>query len=105
MAPGNAATPPDGREPAAWAPEIAEIERRRELGRAMGGPGKIERQRAAGRLTVRERIGRLADPGSFAEIGALTGFGAYDGDGRLTAILPANFVAGTARIGGRTVML
>jgi acetyl-CoA carboxylase carboxyltransferase component len=104
-APGNAATPPDGHEPAAWAPEVAEIERRRELGRAMGGPDKIERQRAAGRLTVRERIDRLADPGSFAEIGALTGFGAYDGDGRLTAILPANFVAGTARIGGRTVML
>jgi acetyl-CoA carboxylase carboxyltransferase component len=102
---GNAATPPGGPEPAAWAPEVAEIERRRELGRAMGGPDKIERQRAAGRLTVRERIDRLADPGSFAEIGALTGFGAYDGDGRLTAILPANFVAGTARIGGRTVML
>jgi acetyl-CoA carboxylase carboxyltransferase component len=65
----------------------------------------VERQRASGRLTVRERIGLLADAGSFAEIGALTGFASYDGSGRLASILPANFVAGTARIDGRTVMV
>jgi acetyl-CoA carboxylase carboxyltransferase component len=88
-----------------WLPQISEIARRRELGTAMGGPEKVERHRASGRLTVRERIARLADPGSFAEIGALTGFGEYDADGRLTAILPANFIAGTARLGGRTVMI
>lgn len=88
-----------------WAAEIEEIRRRRELALAMGGPEKIERQRSTGRLTVRERIDRLADPGSFAEIGALTGFGSYDADGRLISILPANFVAGTARIGGRPVLL
>lgn len=103
--PDDEASPAQADEAAGWAPEIEEIRRRRELARAMGGPEKVERQRAAGRLTVRERIGRLADPGSFAEIGALTGFGDYDGDGRLTSILPANFVAGTARIDGRPVML
>ncbi|HEX9032462.1 MAG TPA: carboxyl transferase domain-containing protein [Streptosporangiaceae bacterium] len=88
-----------------WEPQIAEIARRRELAQAMGGPAKVERQHASGRLTVRERIERLADPGSFAEIGALTGFGEYDADGRLISVLPANFVAGTARLRGRTVML
>jgi acetyl-CoA carboxylase carboxyltransferase component len=88
-----------------WLPQISEIARRRELATAMGGPEKVDRHHAAGRLTVRERIDRLADPGSFAEIGALTGFGAYDSGGRLTSILPANFVAGTARLGGRAVML
>ncbi|MGE5292450.1 MAG: acyl-CoA carboxylase subunit beta [Micromonosporaceae bacterium] len=88
-----------------WMPEIEEIRRRRELAAAMGGAEKIERQRASGRLTVRERIDRLVDGGSFAEIGALTGFGDYDGDGRLISIVPANFVAGTARIDGRTIML
>jgi acetyl-CoA carboxylase carboxyltransferase component len=88
-----------------WMAEIAEIRRRRELALAMGGPLKIERQRASGRLTVRERIERLADPGSFAEIGALTGFASYDDAGRLASILPANFVAGTASIDGRPVML
>ena len=86
-------------------PEVEEIGRRRELALGMGGPDKIRRQTAAGRLTVRERIARLADPGSFAEIGALTGFGQYDADGRLVAMTPANFVAGTATIGGIRVML
>jgi acetyl-CoA carboxylase carboxyltransferase component len=90
---------------AGWMPEVAEIARRRELALAMGGPEKVERQLNSGRLTVRQRIGRLADPGSFAEIGALTGFGEYDGDGRLIALQPANFVAGTARIRGRKVMI
>lgn len=88
-----------------WTPEVEEIRRRRELARGMGGPEKVRRQHAAGRLTVRERIDRLADPGSFAEIGALTGFGEYAEDGALTSLLPANFVAGTARIDGRPVML
>jgi len=96
---------PQSREAAGWAPEVAEIVRRRELALALGGPEKVERQHATGRLTVRERIAALADPGSFAEIGALTGFGAYDGDGRLASLLPANFVAGTARIDGRPVLL
>jgi len=88
-----------------WSPEVEEIDRRRGMAAEMGGPDKIARQRAAGRLTVRERIEALADPGSFAEIGALTGFASYDDEGRLTSVLPANFVAGTARIDGRPVLL
>src|SRR5215831_5915328 len=88
-----------------WMPEIEEIRRRREAALAMGGPQKVARQRAAGKLTVRERIDLLADPGSFAEIGALTGFVGYDAEGRLASVLPANFVAGTARIGGRPVLI
>ena len=34
---------------------------------------ELARHRAAGRLTVRERIDALIDPGSFVEIGALAG--------------------------------
>ena len=96
-------TEPGGQQ--GWAPEIEEIRRRQDAAQAMGGPQKVARQRASGRLTVRERIDRLADPGTFAEIGALTGFGDYDADGRLVSVLPANFVAGTARIDGRPVMI
>jgi acetyl-CoA carboxylase carboxyltransferase component len=88
-----------------WTREAEEIRRRRELARAMGGPEKVARQHGSGRLTVRERIDRLADPGSFDEIGALTGFGDYDESGALKSILPANFVAGTARLDGRPVLL
>jgi len=88
-----------------WKPEVEELARRRELSLAMGGSEKVRRQRDSGRLTVRERIEQLADQGSFAEIGALTGFASYDRDGRLVTIQPANFVAGTASVGGRRVMV
>ncbi|WP_448639381.1 carboxyl transferase domain-containing protein [Geodermatophilus sp. URMC 63] len=88
-----------------WAAEVEEIHRRRELAQRLGGPEKVARQHETGRLTVRERIASLADPGSFAEIGALTGFAEYDDAGDLRSILPANFVAGTARLDGRKVVL
>ena len=35
----------------------------------MGGDEPVERQRGRGKLTVRERVAFLADPGSFHEIG------------------------------------
>jgi acetyl-CoA carboxylase carboxyltransferase component len=95
----------EARDAAGWKPEVEELARRRELSLAMGGPEKIRRQHDTGRLTVRERVARLADQGSFAEIGALTGFASYDEEGRLIAVQPANFVAGTASIGGRRVMI
>ncbi len=44
-----------------------------ELARDMGGAEQILAQHDAGRLTVRERIERLLDPGSFHEIGVLAG--------------------------------
>ena len=49
----------------------------------MGGEERVARQHASGRLTVRERIERLFDEGSFRETGALAGRGSYE-DGELT---------------------
>ncbi|MCC7363814.1 MAG: methylmalonyl-CoA decarboxylase [Dehalococcoidia bacterium] len=49
---------------------VEEMRARREKIRTeMGGIDKIERQHARGRLTVRERIDRLVDAGSFFEFG------------------------------------
>ncbi len=56
-----------------WKPELEELARRGELARRMGGDERLERARDAGRLSVRERIDRLLDPGSFHETGALAG--------------------------------
>ena len=95
----------EARDTGGWKTEVDELARRRELSLAMGGSEKVRRQRDSGRLTVRERIERLVDQDSFAEIGALTGFASYDHDGRLLAVQPANFVAGTASVGGRRVMI
>ena len=70
----------------------------------MGGEERIARAKAAGRLTVRERIDRLLDPGSFEEYGALAGFASYE-DGHLTGFLPSNCVMGTGQIHGRPVVV
>lgn len=80
---------------AGWEPELAEVRAGERRAREMGGPEKVARQHAAGRLTVRERIEGLLDPASFREVGALAGTGA----------LPANFVCGTGRIDGRRVVV
>jgi acetyl-CoA carboxylase carboxyltransferase component len=44
---------------------------KREIARAMGGAEKVARQHADGKLTVRERLDLLFDPGSFQELAAL----------------------------------
>ncbi len=44
-----------------WKPELDELTRREAFAREMGGADKIKRQHDSGRLTVRERIDRIAD--------------------------------------------
>jgi len=87
-----------------WEPELEELRRRTELAAQMGGVEKVERQHAAGRLTVRERIDALLDPGTFREVGALAGKAEYE-DGTLKAFRPANFVLGRGRVDGRHVVV
>ncbi|MGA3204846.1 MAG: carboxyl transferase domain-containing protein [Bryobacteraceae bacterium] len=88
-----------------WQREVDELKRRMELARGMGGRANVERQHAAGRLTVRERVDQLLDPGTFHETGALAGRGTYDEQGNLTSFMPSNFVMGTGRIEGRRVVV
>ena len=88
-----------------WSPELDELRRRTELAHQMGGPERVERQHASGRLTVRERIDRLFEEGSFHETGALAGRADYDGDGELRSFLPANMVVGQGRIAGRRAIV
>lgn len=87
-----------------WEPEIDEIKRRVERAKEMGGEQNVERQHKSGKLTVRERIDRLVDPGSFHEIGALAGKATYE-NGQMVSFTPSNYVAGAARIEGRRVIV
>jgi acetyl-CoA carboxylase carboxyltransferase component len=48
-----------------WTPELEELHLRESLASNMEGPENLVRQRAAGRLNVRERIDLLLDKGSF----------------------------------------
>jgi len=88
-----------------WEKEIGELRRREELARRMGGPDKVKRQHDGGKLTVRERVERLLDAGSFHEIGGLAGVAQYGADGELAEFTPANLIFGRGRIGGRPVAI
>ena len=87
-----------------WEKEVGEIERRKTFARQMGGAEGVERQRKRGKLTVRERIDRLVDPGSWHEFLSLAGTGRYD-DGELVGFTPKPSVDGEARIDGRKVIV
>ena len=50
---------------------LEELERRKRESELGGGEGRIERQHAEGKLTARERIALLFDPGSFQELDQL----------------------------------
>jgi acetyl-CoA carboxylase carboxyltransferase component len=57
--------------------ELQQLEERLRQG---GGPEKIERQHSQGKLTARERIALLLDPGSpFLELGLLVAYDATMG--------------------------
>lgn len=88
-----------------WQPELDELAKRTAMAHQMGGADKVKRQHDAGRLTVRERITKLLDDGSFREVGALSGIGEYDADGQIAQVTPANCVFGRGRIDGRPVVV
>jgi acetyl-CoA carboxylase carboxyltransferase component len=94
----------DGRRGVSWQPELEELRERERLAREMGGPDKVKRQHDGGRLTVRERIDRLLDAGSFHELGAIAGSAEYDADGSLRAFSPSNTIFGRGKIEDRPVV-
>jgi propionyl-CoA carboxylase beta chain len=70
-----------------------------------GGPVRIERQHAWGKLTARERLDLLLDPGSFVELDAFvthraTEFGLAD-----QLVLGDGVVTGHGTIDGRLVFI
>lgn len=79
-----------------WEATLADLAQRREAARAMGGPERLAKHRATGKLDVRARVEYLVDGGSFHELGTLAG-----GDDA-----PADaIVMGSGRIDGRPVMI
>ena len=49
--------------------ELEELNRRITRSQALGGPDKVNRHKAKGKWTARERIERLVDPDSFSNWG------------------------------------
>ena len=90
--------------PTDWQPEVDELIKRRELGRKMGGAERVDRQHELGKLTIRERIDAITDPGSFHEIGGLAGYGTYE-DGAFVDFKALPYVGGLATVDGRRVVV
>jgi acetyl-CoA carboxylase carboxyltransferase component len=88
-----------------WEPELAELRHRQSLARELGGKDRIARQHAGGRLTVRERIDRMLDPGTFREIGSIAGKANYDDEGNIVGFVPGNCVFGQGKVDGRPVVI
>jgi propionyl-CoA carboxylase beta chain len=79
---------------------LESLERRAELG---GGEDRLRRQHEAGKLTARERIDLLFDPGSFEEVDKLVTHRCRD-FGMADQVVPGDgVVAGPGRVEGRPV--
>lgn len=80
---------------AEWKETLEDLARRREQAFGMGGPERLAKHHAKGKLDARARIARLLDPDTFQEFGTLAG-----GD-----IAADGLIAGSGRIDGTPVMV
>jgi len=97
---------------------VEDLHERRERAKLGGGPERIERQHAQGKLTARERLDLLVDEGTFTELGiqagphfsqramegkeapadgVITGYGKVDG--RLVAVVAYDFTVMAGSMG------
>jgi 3-methylcrotonyl-CoA carboxylase beta subunit len=81
---------------------VSQVRNEEEKIREGGGAKAVENQHAKGRLTARERIQRLIDPGTFFELGAYAAHGMYEEWGGAPA---AGVITGLGRIHTRLVMI
>ncbi len=91
------------RRKAAYAALLDQLRTRAEQVREGGGAERREREHRRGKLTVRERIERLIDPGTrLLEFGLFAGWGMYEEEGGCPA---AGTVAGIGRVSGRLCVI
>src|SRR5256714_2654045 len=86
-----------------WGPLVGDLKARRDRALEMGGPERVERQHSLGKLTVRERLDLLLDPGTWVEYALLADhMDAGLGDRYLAA---DGVVTGVGEIDGRPVAI
>jgi propionyl-CoA carboxylase beta chain len=84
---------------------LADLRRRYAEARQGGGEKRVEKQHADGKLTARERVTALLDPGSFQELDALVLHRSRDFGMDEKRIPGDGVVTGHGRIDGRPVMV
>lgn len=88
-----------------WKPEVEELHQRQRLARQMGGPERVKKHKDAGKLTVRERIDQVLDPGSFREMGSVSGKAQYDAEGNIIGFTSTYLVIGRGLVDGKPVVV
>src|SRR5262249_38952779 len=92
-----------------WAPMLARLDSLRAIAHKRLAPGsrdpRVVRHRDPRKLTCRERIDALLDPGSFREIGSIAGFATFDEAGDVVEFTPASHVGGQGRIEARSCIV
>lgn len=83
-----------------WEKEIKDLKHRRKLSLKLGGEERVKLHHKHGKLTIRERIDKIADSGSFQEVGQLAGASTWE-NGEFKDIVPAPYVMGMIKIDGR----
>lgn len=96
-------TPQDSADVKNAAKKLAELQQLKEQARLGGGPKRIENQHRKGKLTARERIDLLLDPGSFNELDMFVTHRASDFGLDEQKILGDGVVTGYGKIDGRLV--
>jgi propionyl-CoA carboxylase beta chain len=84
---------------------LEELRRRHAEARKGGGKERIEKQHAAGKLTARERIEALLDPGSFQEFDALVTHRCTDFGMNELKVPGDGVVTGHGRVNGRPIFV
>lgn len=87
----------------ALAEAVADLKRRREAVKQMGGSEAVDKQHAAGKLTARERIDRLFDPKTFEEWGLHATHQSQAAEMRGKDTPADGVITGTGKIQGRLV--
>lgn len=80
--------------------EVEKLKKMEEEARKGGGKGAIEKQHAAGKLTARERVDLLFDPGTFVEMNMFAQHQCHDFDMEKRRPLGDAVITGYGKIGG-----
>jgi acetyl-CoA carboxylase carboxyltransferase component len=96
---------PQRSEPLTRRPAIEELRRRRDAVLQGGGPERIAKLHAEGRLTARERVELFLDPGSFQETGVFVEHRTFDFGMAERRIPGDGVVAGYGTVDGRQVFV
>jgi len=80
---------------------VASLQELEDQLKAGGGAKKIDKQHSEGKLTARERVAQLIDPGAlFLEIGLLVAYDRYDGQAPAAGV-----ITGISHIEGRPAVI